>query len=313
MTAPYGQARHDEALAFEDRSAQRTTAGPRKQVNAALAEITAAYILAAGSTTNPLPEAALPGFRVKLVRALSRLGWTVRSQLARIAGAGHALGVRQGEQIVGPTDVSPVLSRQLRDAIEQVDRKVADDLRDAMLAAQHLPVDTYPKVVRAASRVGQAANRVEATTRWVANRAINEGTAAVAEAHGVARIWIAEPGACLTCLAYAGHVAEPGEDFPAGLTFGDKSTVSEPLNAPPAHPNCRCRAEPYLGHSPDFGISLPNALKREAQRQVALGRSDYASEKARLRAADRLLRTPTGLPEIVKIRGRNAVRAGRFR
>jgi hypothetical protein len=311
-TTPYGQDQHDEALAFEHQAAEQATAGPRRQVDAALAAVTAAYILAAGSTANPLPDLAGPGLRMKLVRALSRIGWSVRPALHRLAFAGHALGVRQGERITGPADVAPSLSRQLLDAIEQVDHKTAADLRAAVLAAQHLPLNSYPRIVAAASKAGQAVNRVEATTRWVTNRAVNEGTATVAEAHGVARMIINEPGACLTCLAYAGEIAEPGEDFPAGLTFGDYSTVKEPFDSPPLHPNCRCKCVPWVGASPEFGISLPNALRREAERQVALGRSDYASERARLRAADRLLQTPTGLPEIVKIRGRNAVRTGGF-
>ncbi|HWB36092.1 MAG TPA: hypothetical protein VHA75_08715 [Rugosimonospora sp.] len=312
MTAPYGQQQADEALAYEHRAADQVTAQPQAQVNAALAAITAAYILAAGTTIATLPAGAVSGFRATVVRALSRLRWEVAPALRRQALTGWTLGVTQAQRITGPVRVPTDLSPELLAAIRDVDINAAQDLREAVLAAQVLPVDSYPRVVTVTAKASGAVRRVEATTRWVANKAVNEGSAAVAEAHGVSRILVTEVGACLTCLAYAGHVVGPGELFPAGLTFGDYSTVKEPFTAPPLHPHCRCHAEPYLGHSPSFGVSLPNTLQREALRQVALGRSQYASEPARVRAADRLLHTPTSLPDIVKIRARRAVQAGRF-
>lgn len=312
MTAPYGQQQADEALAYEHRAADQVTAQPQAQVNAALAAITAAYILAAGTTSAPLPAEAVSGFRATVVRVLSRLRWGVGPALRRQALTGWTLGVRQAQRITGPGRVPTDLSPELLAAIRDVDINAAQDLREAVLAAQVLPVDSYPRVVTATAKASGAVRRVEATTRWVANKAVNEGSTAVAEAHGMSRLWVTEVGACLTCLAYAGHVAAPGEPFPAGLTFGDHSTVKEPIDGPPAHPGCRCHAEPWIGTSPSFGVSLPNALRREALRQVALGRSQYASEPARVRAADRLLHTPNSLPDIVKIRGRRAVRAGTF-
>jgi hypothetical protein len=313
MATPYGQDQQDEAFAFEQDAERQAGAGPREQVRRATTEITAAYILAAGSTTKAIPDTALTGFRAAVVRALSRIRWSIQPLLHHVALSGHRLGVDQAERITGSVRVEAALSRPLREAIAQVDAKAAADLADAVRVARVLPVDTYPRALTAAAKATSAVHRVEATTRWVANKAITEGTTAVAEAAGVGRLWIAEPGACLTCLAYAGEIAGPGENFPAGLTFGDYSTVSEPLDGPPAHPNCRCRTEPWLGTSPDFGVSLPNTLRREALRQVALGRSDYASDPAKVRAADRLINSPIALPDIVLTRAKNAVARGGFR
>lgn len=312
-TTPYGQDRLDEALAFEQDAERQLSAGPRQQVVRATTEITAAYILAAGSTTKAMPDTALGAFRAAVVRALSRIRWSVRPLLHHVAVSGHRLGAGQAQRVTGPVRVEAVLSRPLREAIAQLDGKAAAELAEAVRIAHTLPLDTYPRALTATAKATSAVHRVEATTRWVANRSITEGVTAVTEAANVARIWIAEPGACLTCLAYAGEIAEAGEMFPAGLTFGDYSTVKEPLDGPPAHPGCRCRSEPYLGHSPDFGVSLPNALRREALRQVAIGRSDYASDPAKVRAADRLIHSPIALPDIVLTRAKNAVARGGFR
>jgi hypothetical protein len=184
-------------------------------------------------------------------------------------------------------------------------------LAAAQRLARTLDLRTHGDVTTLLARANQAVNTIGSTTRWVANRAVNEGAQAVADAAGVKRMWVAERDACLTCLAYAGNLADPGAPFPAGLTFGDSSVVKHPLMAPPAHPNCRCRVQPWLGTEPQFGVELPTALKREAQRSVLRGDSDYASRPAKQRAADRLLKTGlSGLPDIVKIRARRKVRAG---
>jgi len=166
------------------------------------------------------------------------------------------------------------------------------------------------------AKARQAVTTAEADTRWVANRSINAGSAAVAKQHGWNLLWVAERDACLHCLAYSGHVTTPGAPFPAGLTYAARPLKAGlPLLYPPLHPNCRCRVVPWNGQPGRLDISdptLPSALLREARRSVVRGDSAYASEPARLAAADRLVQRGAALPKSVVERARRAIGAGRF-
>lgn len=129
------------------------------------------------------------------------------------------------------------------------------------------------------------ANTVGRTVTEAVNRAGNEGSTAVADAAGLATVWVAETSACVRCLAYSGRVAQPGKSFPAGLTYGRaKYAVNGALPHPPLHPYCRCTVEPL--RSKEYA----DALRREADRSVLRGFSlDSESMKTRVEAAERLL------------------------
>lgn len=139
------------------------------------------------------------------------------------------------------------------------------------------------------------------------NRGGNEGSTAVADAAGLPTVWVAETDACLECLAYSGRVADPGEDFPGGLTYGAKSYNTEPLPYPPEHPNCRCTVEPLNDQS------YADTLRREADRSVLRGFSlENESMKARVDAASRLLKDGVTAPASVKAYARASISAGKF-
>jgi hypothetical protein len=135
---------------------------------------------------------------------------------------------------------------------------------------------------------------------------------------GLNLVWVAERDACLNCLAYQGRVVGPREIFPGGLTYGDHPLRPYgELVGPPLHPNCRCQLD--TTNLP--AGSLDVGLAREAARSVARGLTDYASDKARFRAVNRLVSGTTGLPDAALIRlprsvlgraARNAA-AGTFR
>jgi len=277
--------------------------------------LAAEYIKAAGSLAAPLPPQAQDGLRAAVRRIIHALATGFVSELPALVSRLAEItdgGLRLGAQVPGrPRRLRLKASREL----EAANAKLRKTLRDQAAAARKLadtgPLRRYSDVTAMVAKAQQAVNQVESTARWVANRAVNEGARATAEAADAPVLWLAERDACLTCLAYAGHLAEPGQPFPAGLSFGDSSTVTDPIDGPPAHPNCRCRLQPWFGTEPQFGIQLPQALQREAQRSVLMGASDYASRLAKLRAADRLLKTSlSGLSDTVKIRARRAVRAG---
>jgi hypothetical protein len=123
---------------------------------------------------------------------------------------------------------------------------------------------------------------------------------------------------CVHCLAYAGEVIHMHDSFPVGLTYGKKPLVPWPepqwLSGPPLHPNCRCRLSVWLGHAEGApGPTLPEVLKREAQRSVLKGwRMESEPESVRLAAADRLLARGVNAPKSVKNYARTAIKRGRF-
>ncbi len=127
-------------------------------------------------------------------------------------------------------------------------------------------------------------------------------------------VWLAERGACLTCLALSGQVADPN----TGVWFDELATFAahpmpvwppgHPLMGPPRHPHCRCRLRIIAAAN----SMLPAALAREARRSVARGWSDYASRPARLGAADLLLVVGARLPVTVQARSAEDVERGAF-
>lgn len=286
MTQP--TAPTDEAVAYEGAVVAATTT--------ALVAALAAVVVAWWALWRRLTVAGLIGtdtartlLRLRLVELLDDVTVAVSDRLAAEL-AGHGVG----------DDV-------LATVVAELDAVVSAEMSAASTLAGSLALDTEADATAVAAKVIGAGKRAEAGAAWAANRARNADTAADAARRGLALLWVAEVDACLHCLAYAGEVTEPGRDFRRGLTFyldpagNPKPIERDELPYPPLHPRCRCDVRIYdaVG-SP----GLPDTLKREAQRAVALGRSAYASDAAARRAANNLLRGVTLLPRTVVRRGR---------
>lgn len=306
----------DRAVAFERSAEDDTTAALKLLIAEALRRLAADYTSTVGSLANPVPPQATAAVKAAVQRAVVAVASgmltevpTIVGKLREIATAGLRLGARAHPQRGRRAQLRP--SRDVQRAIRAVRDQIEADVAALRVYANALQPATWADVTTVAAKAQQAANHVAAATRWIANRSVNDGATAVADSDGAQRLWVAERDACLTCLAYSGQVADAGEPFPAGLTFGKTSTVTAPLAGPPAHPNCRCRVQPWYGQDEPFGVPLPVALAREAQRSVLTGASESESRPAKLGAADRLLKTGlSGLPETVKLRARQKVAAG---
>ncbi|KFK87844.1 hypothetical protein IX27_18315 [Streptomyces sp. JS01] len=113
-----------------------------------------------------------------------------------------------------------------------------------------------------------------AVTRIARHAAVAVTSAAAHAATAVARtiwpttrlLWVAEPGACPACAAYAGRSVVAGRRFPAALSLDPRRTVfaTAPLG-PPLHPHCRCWTIPYSPTWPVDGTPLPALLRRAAR------------------------------------------------
>lgn len=246
------------------------------------------------------------------------------------------------EKVAADVLADPVLAHAGHDA----QQALATELRRIREYAAAAPLRTEKQVAAVAARAGGAARVVERDVRTATNRALNTTTwqlARTAEPSAFAPIageprppletrilrtpsgrtplgpqlrvvWIAERGACLTCLALSGQTADPssGTWFDEFATY-DKRPMpvwppDQPLMGPPRHPHCRCRLRIIAASN----TMLPDALAREARRSVARGWSDHASRPARLGAADRLLTAGMRLPVTVQHRAAVDVARGVF-
>lgn len=186
-----------------------------------------------------------------------------------------------------------------------------DAARDKLTARNVTDFESLFQILTGLNAMMLEINR---STTTMINAAASLGAVHVAREVGGQLMWVSERGACLHCLAYAGQVVNPGEEFEGGRTFGDKPLSEAPLKSPPLHPFCRCRLSVWLGSREGVGpTEAPKALEREAWRTVLRGWSPYASEPARLRAADRLIeQVEAQMPKSVIAVARRAIRDGEF-
>jgi hypothetical protein len=301
---PPGHDQYDwQALAFE------------RALEAAATAAILAWL--AATIANAAPHLHLGDLRHWLTQRIRAIPVNATTAVRARIGEGLRLGAHRAatDADLGRLPLQLGLDDATAAAVAGLDDTIRAGIGQAARLAEHATLATEADVTTVVAPALKATNQAGAATRWAANRAVNVGTAAVAEHLDAEIIWLAERNACLVCLALSGEVIPAGGTFDASLTFGDKPMPlfpigdPQPLGHPPRHPGCRCRIRIWLpGSDPRF----PEALKREAQRSVARGTSDYASEPAKLTAADRLLRHPTLLPASVRDRARRAVKTGAF-
>lgn len=307
----------EQALEFELAAEDAVVGSWLQQVATANAVVVSAF--AALAATGVLTGTLAAVFKTLVARQLGTLVPEMGYPLALVAGQGMELGyLMSGGQ--DPGDGLPEVDDPgLIDAVTEIDR-TAQAIMDAALAVlDELDRIEQDDVRRLTESTYSSVTRSEATTRWAANRAVARGVERAAAEAGVRLVWVPERNACLHCLAYAGLAIDPGGTWPAGLSMGDKPLKPNPDDAPgvfiPLHPNCRCRPQAYSG--PDrtedmASLDVASVLWREARRSVVRGLTEYASEPARLRAAERLLRRGANLPKTVMARGRRDVKRKRF-
>jgi hypothetical protein len=173
---------------------------------------------------------------------------------------------------------------------------------------------TFPALQAGIAHGFSAASSAERAATWATMRRGNEGVAAAADTAGMDTLWVAERDACVYCLAQSGHLSVDGV-FDDSRSFGAAPLPVWPsgaLTVPPRHPECRCHLVVYAGHQGP-GPSLPEALRREAQRSVLTGLAlPSESQVVRRKAAQRLVDGNVALPKTVVARTRHQLIAGTF-
>ncbi|MGW2594761.1 hypothetical protein ACWCXC_31465 [Streptomyces sp. NPDC001515] len=137
----------------------------------------------------------------------------------------------------------------------------------ALLTAASLTALGLAGVTGVFNRARRAVTSITRHTAVAVTAAAAHSVAAVAAAIGptIRQLWVAEPGACAACAAYAGRSTRPGHKFPGGLTLDPKRALfPAPLDGPPRHPHCRCWLLPYSPDWPVDGTPLPVLLRQYA-------------------------------------------------
>ena len=247
-----------------------------------------------------LLETESPELRAAVLRLTAP---AIGRDLAAAIGNAWNIGIRDASSLVAKAPkIDALPPAPLVAAARAGERFIAAEMATARKLAK---AGADPAAVMAP--VNAARNRLEADVRSLVTAAGNAGSTAVADAAGVATVWIAETNACVECLAYSGVIAKPGQNFPGGLTYGAKSYNPTSIAYPPRHPNCRCTVEPLRDKS------FATALRREADRSVLRGFSlESESMKTRIEAAERLIAKNPKAPASVVAYARRAVKAGEF-
>jgi hypothetical protein len=306
----------DAALKLEEQIAQEASAPLRQALQGVMQQAIALWTAHFGSTEAAATEELLPGLLATVRNLLLAAPVPVPSSIQANVHKALVLGVQQAS---AQLRVKPPSPPTLSQAITKTIAKLPDTTSKTLtaVAGQLHPayITSFGDLQAALQPASKAVSSVERTARWTANAALAQGAAHVASDQGASRLWIAERDACVHCLAYAGQIAGPSSDFPAGLTFGKKPLSTDPIPDPPLHPNCRCRIVPWKDSWVRSGeLPMPEALKREARRSIVRGFSlESESQSVRVQAAAKLLAGGADLPKSVEAYGAAAVKRGYFK
>lgn len=309
----------DAALTLERRAADRATAQLRVSARLLMSWSTRTWVQRYGSLDTRIDPGQWADLRPHAVREV-RAAVPPSPAPVVLSHAREALdmGTRQSAVALDvPTPAVRELAPETVTLAKTTEAHITARYVTAERLLTSLPVESHTDLVTALAPTQAAVSDVDRDARAVVNTAVNQGAQDVAETHGADLLWFAERDACVTCQALNGTVVGHGEDFPLAATFGRKPTEwwtppGVTLLRPPRHNRCRCTCVPWLGHNGP-GLSLPEALKREAQRSILKGWSvPSESEQVRVDAAERLLARSTDLPKSVQAAAREAVRRRRF-
>lgn len=292
-------------------------------VTVALAGWVAAFGALTAAGTGPALARYLAGVRRDVDRATAGLdGRAPRVVRARL-GAAAELGARHAtafaRQAGGGRHRVPRVGvpEDAVDAVRALGGTVREQLRlsGRLLSEREVERSGWRGVLTGIGAARRAVALVGRVASWALHRAINDGAAQAVTALGARGLWVAEPTACVRCQAYAGRIADANGQFPGGLSLDPAQRVprAAPIDGPPIHPHDRCKLVPWREEwAPRNGQALPDLLREQAWRSVAVGRAQPSeSRAARLRAARTLL-TQRGVPARVRRQAQSAVAAGHF-
>ncbi|MFD3740482.1 hypothetical protein [Streptomyces sp. NPDC058629] len=166
--------------------------------------------------------------------------------------------------------VQPVIGPEATATVDAVPAAIEEEHGHALalLTAASLTALGFAGLTGVFNRARRAVTRIARHAAVAVTSAAAHAAAAVARAIGPTTrlLWVAEPGACPACAAYAGRSVPVGRRFPAALSLDPRRTVfATAPKGPPLHPSCRCWTIPYSPTWRVDGTSLPRLLRQYAR------------------------------------------------
>ncbi|MYW34482.1 hypothetical protein [Streptomyces sp. SID2119] len=274
-------ARHQSAVIRRiEQQAARDAGQPLAQALAA-AQNTATRQWIHATDRQTLPS---PGALDRLIKAIKQLlteAFRGKGKLAadtiRIAAFNSAqLSARQASALAAamsgepPPPVQPVIGPEAVAAADAVPAAIDDEHQRALalLTTASVTALGFAGVTGVFSRARRAVTRIARHAAVAVTSAAAHAAAAVARAIGptIRLLWVAEPGACAACAAYAGRSVPVGRRFPAALSLDPRRAVfATAPKGPPLHPHCRCWTIPYSPTWRVDGTPLPRLLRQYAR------------------------------------------------
>lgn len=222
-------------------------------------------------------KALIEHIRKSLEAAFHGQGAYAMREAQRAAYTAASLGIQHASRITAllrgvppptniPTETGAVADRAAGAIPAAVQEEHSHAL--ALLTAAGLTAFGLAGLKGVFSRARRAVTRITAAVATAVTSAAAHASLTVARylGPGVRMLWVAEPGACPACAAYAGRSIRPGGHFPGGLSLNPARTVFlTSIPGPPRHPHCRCVLIPYHPRWTTRGTSLPVLLQQLAR------------------------------------------------
>ncbi len=274
-------ARHQSAVIRRiEQQAARDAGQPLAQALAAAQNAaTRQWIHATDRQTMPSPGALdrlIATIKQLLAEAFRGKG-KLAADTIRIAAYNSAqLGARQASALAAamsetPTPpIQPVIGPDATTAADATPAAVEEEHHHALalLTAASLTALGFAGLAGVFSRARRAVTRIARHAAVAITSAAAHAAAAVARAIGPTTrlLWVAEPGACAACAAYAGRSVVAGRRFPAALSLDPQRTAfATAPTGPPLHPHCRCWTIPFSPTWRVDGTPLPRLLRQYAR------------------------------------------------
>ena len=263
--------------------------------------------IASGLTRAPVDVSRAIWARQIAAGQLSTLRVDLAGQVLRFLPRAAELGAQHVDAPL-PEWFDPSADSTIVQALERADATVQARVQAVAVEVLASPLASTTQAEALAGRVTAAARAADTAVGDVVARTVATGAVTAARAANLDVTWWTEPGACLSCTSMAGST--PGDDglFRPVRTFAPRIIPWLPagIASCPAHSGCRC-------HVAAATPGLADALRREAEREVAKGESAYDSLPSRLKAVDRLLAARTSrIPKSVRERAAHDRARGAF-
>jgi hypothetical protein len=314
-----------EAAALEEQTVAEADGGSgaalATAVTAALAGWVAAFGALTAAGTGVTLTRYLTGVRQATERATVGLERRATAAIEERLPAAAAMGARHAAEFARAAGAAARVPEvevpgEALDAVRALAGTVREQLRLSarLLTPREIRRSGWRGVIAGVGAARRAVALTGQTAAWAIHRSVNAGAAQATAALGARGLWVSEPDACVSCLAYAGQLADHDGRFPGGLSLDPHQRAAHRpgIDGPPLHPRCRCRLTPWRDSWASGRTALPDLLRDQAWHAVAAGRGRPSeSQAARLRAARALL-AQRGVSDRVRRQAQAAVTAGHF-